>query len=67
MSLYNKKGKLSSLIVKKIFIEIRLCNLTYVFKGRATFSKIYIVKFNASILKGLKIMFFCKYKINLLT
>ena len=33
-------------MVKKMFIEIRLCNLmTYVFKGRIKFVKIYMVKY----------------------
>ena len=45
-------------MVKKMFIEIRLCNLTYVFKGHAEFAKIYMVKFNVSILNRLKIMGF---------
>ena len=41
--------------VKKIFIEIRLFNrMTYGFKGHVKIVKIYMVKFNASILKGLK-------------
>ena len=49
----------------KIFIEIRLCNLmTYFFKGFVKVVKIYIVKFNVSLLSRLKIMFFCKYKVN---
>ena len=42
-------------MVQKMFVEIRLCNLiTYVFKGHLKIVKIYIVKFNVSILKGLK-------------
>ena len=42
-------------MVKKMFIEIRLCNLMiYVFK----IVKIYMVKFNVSILIRLKIMGF---------
>ena len=45
-------------MVKKMFIEIRLCNLTYVFKGHVIFAKIYMVKFNASISNRLKIMGF---------
>ena len=52
-------------MVKKMFIEIRLCNLRYVFKGHVEFAKIYMVKFNVSILDRLKIMeVFCKYKVN---
>ena len=46
-------------MVKKMFIEIRLCNLmTYVFKGHVKFVKIYMAKFNVSILKRLKVMSF---------
>ena len=45
-------------MVKKMFIEIRLCNLTDVFKGHLKFAKIYMVKFNVSILNRLKIMGF---------
>ena len=42
-----------------MFIEIRLCNrMTYVFKGHVKTVKICMVKFNVSILKGLKIMVF---------
>ena len=37
-----------------MFIEIRLCNLTDVFKGRTKFAK----KFNVPILNRLKIMGF---------
>ena len=41
--------------VKKIFIEIRLCNrMSYVFKGHVNIVKIYMVKFNVSVLKRLK-------------
>ena len=49
-----------------MFIEVKLCNLTtYVFKGHVQFVKIYMVKFDVSILNKLKIMgFFCKYKAN---
>ena len=37
-------------MVKKMFIEIRLCNLmTYVFNGHFKFVKIYMVKFNINI------------------
>ena len=46
-------------MVKKMFIEITLCNLmTYVFKGHVTFVKIYMMKLNVSILNKLKIMSF---------
>ena len=39
------------------WIEIRLCNpATYVFKGHVNLCKIYMVKFNVSILNRLKIM-----------
>ena len=45
--------------MKKMFIEIRLCNrVTYIFKGHVKILKIYMVKFNVSILNRLKIMFF---------
>ena len=44
-------------MVKKMFIQIR-CNLTYIFKGHVKFAKIYMVKFNVSILNRLKIMGF---------
>ena len=48
-----------------MFIEIKLCNLTYVFREHAKFAKIYMVTFNVSILNGFKIIgFFCKYKVN---
>ena len=49
-----------------MFIEVKLCNLTTcVFKGHVQFVKIYMVKFDVSILNKLKIMgFFCKYKAN---
>ena len=43
-------------MVKKIFIQSRLCNLTYVFKGHAKFAKMYMVNFNVSILNGLKVL-----------
>ena len=40
-----------------MFIEIRLCKmLTYVFEGRAKIVKIFMVKFNGSVLNRLKIM-----------
>ena len=46
-------------MVKKIFIEIRLCNpMTHVFKGHVRIIKIYMVKFIVSIINKLKIMFF---------
>ena len=45
-------------MVKKMFIEIRSCNLTYIFKEHVKFAKIYIVKFDVSILNRLKIMTF---------
>ena len=45
--------------VKKIFVEIRLCNrMTHVFKGYVKIVKIYMVKINVSIFKRLKIMVF---------
>ena len=45
-------------MVKKIFIEIRLHNLiTYVFKRHVKIVKIYMVKFNVSVLNRLKMMF----------
>ena len=46
-------------MVKKMFNEIRLCNpMTYVFKGHVKIVKIYMGKFNTSILNRLTIMFF---------
>ena len=46
-------------MLKKMFIEIRLCNpMTFMFKGYAKIVKIYMVKFNVSILDRLKIIFF---------
>ena len=53
-------------MVNKMFIEVRLCNLTtYVFKGHVKIIKKYMVKFNILILNRLKIMvFFHKYKEN---
>ena len=54
------------LSVKKMFNEVTLCNrMTYVFKGHVKIAKTCMVKFNASILNRLKIMFFLvntKYK-----
>ena len=45
--------------MKKIFIEIRLCNrMTYVLKRHVKIVKIYMVKFNVSMLKKIKIMVF---------
>ena len=45
--------------MKKMFIEIRLCNpMTYSFKGHVKIVKKYMVKFNVSILIRLKIMGF---------
>ena len=44
-------------MVKKMFIEIKLCNpMTYVFKGHFKIVKINMVKFNVSILIRFKIM-----------
>ena len=52
-------------MVKKIFIEIRLRNLmTYIFKRHVKIVKIYMMRFNVSILNSLKIMGFCKCKVN---
>ena len=46
-------------MVKKIFIETRLRNLMrYIFKGYVKIVKVYMVKFNVSILNRLKIMGF---------
>ena len=48
-------------MVNKMFIEIRLCNLTtYIFKGHVKIVKLYLVKFNVWILDRV----FCKYKVN---
>ena len=48
-----------SLIVNKMFIEIRLCDLmTYAFKEHVRIVKTHMVKFNLSILNKLKIMSF---------
>ena len=42
--------------MKKIFIEIRLCNpMTYIFNGCVKIFKIWMVKFNVSILNRLKV------------
>ena len=41
-------------MVKKMFIEVRLCN----FKGHVKIIEMYMVKFNVSILNRLKIMGF---------
>ena len=46
-------------MVKNMFIEVRLCNLTkYVFKGHVKIVKIYMANFHVSILNRLKIMGF---------
>ena len=48
-------------MAKEMFVEIRICNLmAYVFKGLVKFVKIYMVKFNVSILNRLKIMSVCE-------
>ena len=45
--------------MKKMFIEIRLCNpMTYNFKGHVKIVKIYMAKFNVSNLSRLKMMAF---------
>ena len=45
-------------MVKKMFIEIRLCNpKTYNFKGNVKIAEIYMVKFNVSILNRLRLKF----------
>ena len=51
-------------MIKKMFIEIRLYSpMMYIFKGDVKIVKVYVVKFNVSILNGLKIMgFFVKTK-----
>ena len=42
-------------MVMKMFIEIRLCNpMTYIFKGHIKIVKIYMVKFDVSMLNRLK-------------
>ena len=45
-------------MVKRMFSQIRLDNLTYVFKEYVKFAKIYMMKFNVSILNRLTIMGF---------
>ena len=51
-------------MLKKIFIEIRLCSpMMHIFKGDVKIVKIYMVKFNVSILNRLKVIFFCKDKV----
>ena len=52
-------------MVKKMFIEIRLCNpMMYIFKGHVKIVQICMAKFNVSVLNRLRIMFvFCKYKV----
>ena len=65
LSPYNYKRKPRSFMMNKMFIEIRLCYLArYVFKGHEKIAKVYMVKFNASILNRLKITGFGKYKVN---
>ena len=55
-SLQSKK-KQWSFMVKKMFIEIKLCNpMTYFFKGHFKIVKINMIKFNVSILIRFKIM-----------
>ena len=51
-------------MVKKMFIEIRLCNpMAHDCKRHVKIVETYVVKFNVSILNGLKIMsFFVKAK-----
>ena len=40
-------------MLKKMFIEIRLCNpITYIFKGDVKIVKIYMVKFNVSVINA---------------
>ena len=47
-------------MVKNMFIEVTLSNLTtYTFKGHVKIFKIYMEKFNVSILNRLKIIGFC--------
>ena len=59
VSLQFKRIMKKMFMVKKIFIEIRLCNpMTHVFKGHVRIIKIYMVKFIVSIINKLKIMFF---------
>ena len=44
-------------MVKKMFIEITLCNpIAYVFKGHVKIIKILVMKFNVSFLNKLEIM-----------
>ena len=46
-------------MLKKMFIEIRLCSpMTYIYRGDVKIVKIYMVKFDVSILDRLKIMGF---------
>ena len=52
-------GCLFTIIKKKKFIEVRSCNrMMYFFKEHVKVVKIYMVKFNVSTLKRLKIMLF---------
>ena len=65
---YFMKRKLWSFMVKKMFIEIGLCNpMTYDFKEHAKMVEIYMVKFNVLTLNRLKMMGFiviCHFKKN---
>ena len=46
-------------VAKKMFIEIRLCNLmTYVFEEHVEIIKMYMVQFNVSILNRPNVMVF---------
>ena len=46
-------------MLEKMFIEIRLCiPMTHIFKGDFKVVKVYMVKFNVSILNRLEIMVF---------
>ena len=49
-------------MAKKMFIEIRLCNLTYIFQGHVKFAKTYMVEFDVSILNRLKKWIFANIK-----
>ena len=54
-----KNYELWPFMVKKMFIEIRLCSsMTYDFKGHVKIDEIYMVKFNVSISNSLEIMGF---------
>ena len=56
--------KKSDLLVKKMFFEIRLWNQMYIFKDHVKIVQIYMVKFNVSILNGVKnnVFFFINTK-----